>query len=192
MSNIYLDSVIKQFQYYKMLADKTFPQISDEAFNWQYNDESNSIAMIISHLSNNMLSRFTDFLTSDGEKAWRNRDLEFEPQLATKEELIKKWNEGWDCLFYAINSLTESDLNKIVYIRNEGHTVMAAINRQLAHYPYHIGQIVMLGKMLANNQWQSLSIPKGQSQAYNDDKFAKPQQEVHFTDEFLNKKPSKL
>ena len=186
MSNIYLDSVIKQFQYYKMLADKTFPHINDEAFHWQYNDDSNSIAMIVSHLSNNMLSRFTDFLTTDGEKAWRNRDLEFEPQLSTKEELINKWNEGWDCLFDAISSLSETDLNQIVYIRNEGHTVTAAINRQLAHYPYHIGQIVMLGKMLANKQWQSLSIPKGKSQAYNAEKFAKPQQEVHFTDEFLN------
>ncbi|SOD11893.1 DUF1572 family protein [Pedobacter xixiisoli] len=186
MSNDYLESIKKQFQYYKMLADKTFLQINEEAFHWQYNDDSNSIAMIISHLSNNMRSRFTDFLTSDGEKAWRNRDLEFEPQSAKKEELIKIWNEGWDCLLNEINNLTDNDLNIIVYIRNEGHTVIAAINRQLAHYPYHIGQIVMLGKMLTNGSWNSLSIPKGQSQAYNDGKFAQPQQEIHFTDEFLN------
>lgn len=190
MSNIYLESAIKQFQYYKMLGDKTFSQVSDEGFHWQYNDDSNSMAMIISHLSNNMLSRFTDFLTTDGEKAWRDRDLEFEPQSATKNELVKKWEQGWNSLFDAINSLTETDLNKIVYIRNEGHTVTAAINRQLAHYPYHIGQIVMLGKMLANNEWQSLSIPKGKSMEYNAEKFAKPQQEAHFTDEFLNQKPS--
>jgi len=173
MNNNYLESVLKQFEYYKTLADKTFLQVGDEAFHWQYNEDSNSIAMIVSHLANNMLSRFTDFLTTDGEKAWRNRDLEFEPQSADKIALIKKWNEGWACLFGAIQALTEADLDRIVYVRNEKHTVVAAINRQLAHYPYHIGQIVMLGKMLANGGWTSLSIPKGQSKVYNDEQFGK-------------------
>lgn len=186
MTNDYLDSVKKQFQYYKMLGDKTFAQLTDEALFWQYNEDSNSIAMIVNHLSGNMLSRFTDFLTTDGEKEWRNRDLEFEPKITTKDEILKKWEDGWSCLFNAINPLTEVDLEKIIYIRNQGHTITEAINRQLAHYPYHIGQIVMLGKMLAQNGWQSLSIPKGKSQTFNDEKFAKPQQKTHFTDEFLN------
>lgn len=188
MTNNYLESVKKQFKYYKMLGDKTFSQLTEEALFWQYNEDSNSIAMIVNHLHGNMLSRFTDFLTADGEKAWRNRDLEFEPQTITKDAVVKQWKEGWKCLFNAINPLTETDLNQIIYIRNEGHTVIEAINRQLAHYPYHIGQIVMLGKMLAKNGWQSLSIPKGKSQVYNDGKFAKPQQKAHFTDEFLNQK----
>lgn len=184
MSN-YLKSAKKQFQYYKMIGDKTFSQIKEEALFWQYNSDSNSIAMIVSHLSGNMRSRWTDFLTTDGEKAWRNRDLEFEPMSTTKVEVIENWEKGWDCLFEGINNLNEADLTKTIYIRNEGHTVIEAINRQLAHYPYHIGQIVMLGKMMANDGWQSLSIPKGNSDAYNADKFAQPQQNVHFTDGFL-------
>ncbi|RYF13460.1 MAG: DUF1572 domain-containing protein [Flavobacteriales bacterium] len=184
MSN-YLESAKKQFQYYKMIGDKTFSQIKEEALFWQYNSDSNSIAMIVSHLSGNMRSRWTDFLTTDGEKAWRNRDLEFEPMFTTKVEVIENWEKGWDCLFEGINNLNEADLTKTIYIRNEGHTVIEAINRQLAHYPYHIGQIVMLGKMMANDGWQSLSIPKGNSDAYNADKFAQPQQNVHFTDGFL-------
>lgn len=187
MTKNYLESVKKQFQYYKILGDKTFAQISDEALFWQYNENSNNIAMIVNHLHGNMLSRFTDFLTADGEKIWRNRDLEFEHQTASKTEILRKWEEGWVCLFNAIALLTEADLDKIIYIRNQGHTVTEAINRQLAHYPYHIGQIVMLGKMLANEEWQSLSIPKGKSEAYNAEKFAEQPQKAHFTDEFINK-----
>jgi hypothetical protein len=186
MSNNYLESVKKQFQYYKILGDKTFAQLTEEALFWQYNEDSNSIAMIVSHLSGNMLSRFTDFLTTDGEKEWRNRDAEFEPQTTSKLAVMEQWEQGWACLFNAINLLSTADLDKIIYIRNQGHSVTEAINRQLAHYPYHIGQIVMLGKMLASQGWQSLSIPKGKSQAYNDDKFAQPQQKTHFTDEYLN------
>lgn len=125
-------------------------------------------------------------MTSDGEKQWRNRDAEFENDIKDKAELLDKWNEGWTCLFGALNSLTADDPGKIVYIRNQRHTVTEAINRQLAHYPYHIGQIVFLGKMLAGNEWASLSIPKGNSQSYNDCKFAKAKQKKHFTDEFLN------
>ncbi len=188
MKNDYLESAKKQFEYYKMLGDKTFAQVQDDKLFWQYNDESNSIAIIVKHLWGNMLSRWTDFLTSDGEKEFRKRDSEFENDIQNREELLEKWNEGWNCLFNAINSLTTDDLNKIIYIRNQGHSVTEAINRQLAHYPYHIGQIVFLGKMLAGNDWNSLSIPKGNSQAYNKDKFSKPKQIGHFTDEFLNDK----
>ena len=188
MTNDYLDSVKKQFEYYKMLGDKTFSQVSDDKLFWQYNDDSNSIATIVKHLWGNMLSRWSDFLTSDGEKEFRDRDTEFNNDIKSKEELLEKWNEGWTCLFNAINSLTIGELDKIVYIRNQGHTVTEAINRQLAHYPYHIGQIVYLGKMLAESGWTSLSIPKGNSQAFNKDKFSKPKQSGHFTDEFLNNK----
>jgi hypothetical protein len=167
-----------------MLAEKTFDQIPEEKLFWQYNDESNSIATIVKHLWGNMLSRWTDFLTTDGEKESRNRDAEFENDIKTKAELIEKWNEGWDCLFNALHSLKEEDLNKIVYIRNQGHTVIDAINRQLAHYPHHIGQIIYVGKMCAE-KWNSLSIPKNGSNAFNTEKFAKPKHNEHFTDEFL-------
>lgn len=185
MTNDYLNSVKKQFEYYKMLGDKTFDQLQDHQLFLQYNDESNSIAIIVNHLWGNMMSRWTDFLTSDGEKDFRNRDAEFEPDIQTSEELLAKWNEGWACMFNAIDSLTLEDLDKVIYIRNQGHSIVEAINRQLAHYPYHIGQIVFLGKMLTNHHWTSLSIPKGNSQAYNNDKFSKPKERAHFTDEFL-------
>ncbi len=188
MSNGYLQSAKKQFEYYKMLGDKTFAQVADDKLSWQYNEDSNSIAGIVKHLWGNMLSRWTDFLTTDGEKEWRNREAEFENDIATREELINKWEEGWNCLFNAIDGLTENDLDKIIYIRNQGHTVMEAINRQLAHYPYHVGQIVFLGKMLAENGWTSLSIPRGNSAAYNAEKFSKPKERAHFTDEILNRK----
>jgi hypothetical protein len=188
MANNYLDSVNKQFEYYKMLGDKTFLQLKDDKLFWQYNNNSNSIATIVKHLWGNMLSRWTDFLTSDGEKEFRDRDAEFENDLSNREELLDKWNEGWNCLFTAINSLTAADLDKIIYIRHQGHTVTEAINRQLTHYSYHIGQIVFLGKMLTDNSWTSLSIPKGNSQAFNKDKFLKPKHRGHFTDEFLDDK----
>ena len=187
MANDYLDSVRKQFEYYKMLGDKTFAQLTDENLFWQYNEDSNSIAMIVKHMAGNMLSRWTDFLTSDGEKEWRQRDAEFENDIQTRDEMLSKWNEGWECLFNAINTLGEKDLSTIIYIRNQGHTVTEAINRQLAHYPYHVGQIVFIGKMLAGNSWSSLSIPRGNSQSYNADKFSRPKEKGHFTDEFLKK-----
>jgi hypothetical protein len=188
MTSGYLDSVKKQFAYYKMLGDKTFAQLSEEQLFWQYNEESNSIATIVKHLWGNMMSRWTDFLTSDGEKESRNRDAEFENNIVSKQELLELWEEGWACLMNALNSLKDSDLDKVIYIRNMGHTVLEAINRQLAHYPYHVGQIVFLGKMLCDNRWTSLSIPKGQSEEYNAGKFAKPKRKAHFTDEFLNAK----
>jgi len=169
----YLESVLQQFNYYKSLGEKTFAQLSDEQFFWQYNAESNSIAMIVQHLHGNMLSRWTGFLTSDGEKEWRNRDAEFELAIKDRKELLAKWNEGWQCLLDAIVALTNEDLNKIVLIRAEEHTVAEAINRQLAHYPYHVGQIVFIGKMLTDDQWKSLTIPKGRSGAFNDKMFGR-------------------
>jgi hypothetical protein len=170
----YLESTIRQFGYYKQLGEKTFDQLTDQQLFWQYNAESNGVAMIVQHLHGNMLSRFTDFLTSDGEKDWRNRDVEFEAVIKSREEMLSKWNEGWECVLSAIKPLTQDDLHKIVRIRAEEHTVEEAINRQLAHYPYHIGQIVFIGKMLANDQWHSLSIPKGKSAAFNDKMFGRP------------------
>ena len=184
MNSNYLESAIKQFEYYKMLGDKTFAQISDDQLFYQFNEDSNSIAIIVNHLSGNMLSRWTDFLTSDGEKEWRNRDAEFENEIQTREEMLEKWDKGWSCLFNTLSELNEQDLDKIIYIRNQGHTVMEAINRQLAHYPYHIGQIVFIGKMLSE-KWNSLSIPKGNSTQYNSEKFSKQKEKFHFTDEFL-------
>jgi hypothetical protein len=174
MSNDFLSSAIQQFEYYKMLGEKTFAQLDDENLFWQYNADSNSIASIVKHLSGNMRSRWTDFLTTDGEKEWRNRDAEFENDIQTKSALIAVWNAGWDCLFAALQSITASDLHRIIFIRNEGHSVAEAIHRQLAHYSYHIGQIVFIGKMRCSDSWLSLSIPKGNSEAYNKDKFSVP------------------
>jgi hypothetical protein len=186
MNTNYLESVVKQFEYYKLLGEKTFNQIPADKLFWQFNDDSNSIATIVQHLSGNMMSRWTDFLTTDGEKDWRNRDAEFENGIASKQEMMQKWNEGWDVFLGTLKSLKEEDLEKIIYIRNQGHTVLEAINRQLAHYPYHIGQIVFIGKMCAS-QWDSLSIPKGNSGQYNAGKFSEPKEIKHFTDEFTNK-----
>jgi len=183
MEHSYLTSIIKQFQYYKLLGDKTFTQISDNDIHWQFNEGSNSVAIIVKHLVGNMLSRWTNFLTEDGEKTWRHRDDEFVDSFASKEEMLESWENGWQCLFNAIEPLIEADLEHIIYIRNLGHTVTEAINRQLAHYAYHTGQIVHLGKMINGNAWESLSIPKGNSTAYNKNKFAKGKVRKHFTDD---------
>jgi hypothetical protein len=179
----FLSSARKLFVYYKSLGDKSFAQVVDEDINWRPNAESNSIALIVHHLSGNMLSRFTDFLTSDGEKDWRNRDAEFEVGYDSRSAMIEAWEKGWSKLFEAIDQLSEKDLEKTIYIRNEGHSVMEAIQRQLAHYPYHVGQIVYIAKSRAAEGFQSLSIPKGNSQAFNADKFSKEKAVRHFTDE---------
>jgi hypothetical protein len=186
--NNYLESVIKQFEYYKLLGEQAIAQAPEEKLFWQYNSESNSIAIIVNHMAGNMLSRWTDFLHSDGEKSWRNRDSEFENTLVKKEDVLKRWEEGWACLLNALRSLTTEDLSTIIYIRNQGHTVIEAINRQLAHYPYHVGQIVCIAKMVANQQWRSLSIPKGDSQKYNAEKFNTEKKRVHFTEEYIGRK----
>jgi hypothetical protein len=185
-SNIYLESVKKQMLYYKTIAEKAMEQLEPEQLFIAVNNDTNSIAMIVQHLSGNMLSRWTDFLTSDGEKEWRKRDDEFAEILKTKAELLDTWNKGWECFFTTINSLNTSDLETIIYIRNEGQTVIDAINRQLAHYPYHIGQIVFYAKMLKSTEWNSLSIPKNKSISYNADKFSKEKTLKHFTDDELD------
>ena len=178
----YLSSTKKLFAYYKKLGDDAMAQVADEKLFFQPNEDSNSIAIIVQHLVGNMLSRWTDFLTSDGEKDWRNRDAEFEQTISNKQDLLVFWNKGWQCLFDAINDLQEDDLDKIIYIRNEGHTVLEAINRQLAHYPYHIGQVVFLAKMLSTNEWKTLSIAKNKSKDYNQNKFSKEKDNSFFTD----------
>jgi len=185
----YLESVRKQFEYYKNLADRTFLQLTTEQLFWKYNEESNSIATLVSHLAGNMLSRWTDFLSSDGEKEWRDRDAEFDAyRFTTREELLAYWESGWRCLFDALASVNPEDLERIIFIRHQGHTVTEAINRQLAHYPYHVGQIVMIGKMMTDTAWQSLSIPRGGSQEYNQVKFSTDKHLEHFTDETLKPK----
>lgn len=187
-STPYLESARKQFAYYKLLGDRTFTQLEEADFFWQFNPESNSIAIIVRHLWGNMLSRWTDFLTADGEKEWRNRDAEFEASIKTTEELLKKWEAGWACLFDALDSVNSDNFDTTIYIRNMGHSIPEAVNRQMAHYAYHVGQIVFIGRMIKGQQWQSLSIPKGQSTAYNEKKFAQPKRKEHFTEEFLKDK----
>jgi len=167
MNNIFLDSVIKRLEYYKELADKTFSQLDEKEFHFVPAEESNSIAVIIQHMHGNMLSRWTDFLSSDGEKDWRKRDAEFEDQKLNKQELLKLWEDGWTCLLHTLRSLKEEDLHKTIYIRTEPLYVADAINRQLAHYPYHVGQIVFIGKLIKKTDWQNLSIKKGESSAFN-------------------------
>jgi len=178
----YLSSVKQLFRYYKQLGDKAIGQVTEEQMHWQYNQQSNSIAIIIKHIAGNSLSRWTNFLTTDGEKEWRNRDDEFEDTTSTKEGLITLWNRGWQCIYDAIDPLADDDLMRTVYIRNEGHTVIEAINRQLAHIPYHVGQIVFIAKMLAAENWESLSIPKGQSKSFNAGKFSNEKQKKFFTE----------
>lgn len=185
MSDGYLGSVHKQFAYYKLLGEKTFAQLTDDELHWQYNADCNSVATIVKHLWGNMRSRWTDLLTTDGEKEWRDREAEFDNDIRTRAGMLAKWEEGWACLFAALVGLQDADLGRIVHIRNQGHTVMEAINRQLAHYPYHVGQIVHIGKMLRGEAWQSLSIPRGGSAGYNADKFARPKHRGHFTDDVL-------
>ena len=184
----YLDSVRKQFEYYQHLGTKTIDLLNDKELLAQPHDESNSIAIIVNHLWGNMLSRWTDFLGSDGEKEWRDRDLEFEHVIKTKADLLQKWNAGWECLFSALNTVNEANFETTIYIRNQGHTIVEAINRQLCHYAYHVGQMVFLGKLLKGADWESLSIPKGGSKTFNKKKFAQEKHDEHFTDEFLKKR----
>jgi Protein of unknown function (DUF1572) len=164
---IYLESAIKRFLTYKTLGDMTFAQLEEKDFYYVPSEESNSIAVIIQHMHGNMVSRWTNFLTEDGEKEGRNRDEEFSPPSATKQELITLWEKGWRVLLESLRSLREEDLLKTITIRHEPLIVIDAVNRQLAHYPHHVGQIVYLGKMIRDAHWQSLSIAKGASKAFN-------------------------
>lgn len=167
MNTEYLKSTRKIFADYKRMAEKTMEQLTEEQLFWQPDAESNSIAVIAKHLWGNMLSRWTNFLTEDGEKPWRERDAEFEMDWKSREALMQKWEEGWQCMFNALDSLTGDDLEKIVSIRSEKHTVIEAINRQVAHYASHVGQIIYLGKMIKQADWKTLSIARGQSKQFN-------------------------
>ena len=169
----FITSATKRLKYYKDLGDKTFEQLGDWDFHYQPNEESNSIAIIIQHMAGNMLSRWTNFLTEDGEKEWRQRDDEFEIHNYSKQQLLELWQKGWACLFNAIASLTKKELKQTITIRNEPLTVIDAINRQLAHYPYHVGQIIFIAKLIKDKDWKNLSIAKGNSAAYNADAVVK-------------------
>ncbi len=175
------------FSIIKLWEKKLWSNLNQNNFLFTVNEDTNSIATIVKHLSGNMLSRWTDFLTTDGEKEWRNRDAEFENDLQSKEEVLALWNKGWECLFTALSGLQPEQLSQIIYIRNEGHSVIEAINRQLAHYPYHVGQIVFYAKQLKNSNWESLSIPKNKSNSYNADKFSQEKSIKNFTDEELKR-----
>ncbi|WP_165872179.1 DUF1572 family protein [Tenacibaculum sp. M341] len=162
----YLENIKKQFKSYKEVADKTISQLTEKDLYWKYNNESNDIACIMIHLSENMLSRWTDFFESDGEKEWRDRDGEFSQQNLSYNELIERWNKGWDCLFSALDAMNETNFNQPIFIRNKKVKLIESITRQIAHYPYHIGQIAFIGKMILNDKWNSPSIPKGKSKEY--------------------------
>jgi hypothetical protein len=174
LGTVYLESAVKRFLTYKVLGDMTFTQLQEKDFYYSPGESSNSIAVIIQHMHGNMLSRWTNFLTEDGEKPGRNRDEEFSPPTCSREQLISLWESGWRCLIETLRSLKDDDLLKTITIRQEPLIVIDAINRQLAHYPHHVGQIVYIGKMILDQSWQSLSIAKGASQEFN-----KKMQEKH-------------
>lgn len=167
LSTSFLKDSIGVFHYYKKLGERAMAQAPDEALFIVLDPESNSIATIVKHLAGNMRSRWTDFLTTDGEKPGRNRDTEFESPPTTRAEMMSMWETGWNYLFTALAPLTEEDLTCTVTIRGEPHSVMQSINRQLAHYPYHVGQIVYLARHFASGHWTSLTVPRGQSAAVN-------------------------
>jgi hypothetical protein len=163
----YLDEARRQFRGYKRLGEGAIAQLKDEEFFIKLDPESNSVAILIKHLAGNMRSRFTDFLTSDGEKPDRHRDQEFEMGASSRAEVMRWWEEGWARVFAAIEMLKPEDLMRTVTIRNEPHSVLQAINRQLAHYAMHVGQIVFLAKHLRSSEWKTLSIPRGKSEEVN-------------------------
>ena len=187
MQGSFLQSARLQFEYYKSLGDKTLERLNEDQLHWQPGQESNSIATIVKHLSGNMRSRWTDFLTTDGEKPFRDREGEFTADASPKAVIVMRWTSGWKLLFAALDDIesTGTSLEQLVYIRAKGHTVVEAVNRQLCHYAYHVGQMVYLGRMLQGADWQSLSIARGESATYNKASFAAGQRKEHFTQEFL-------
>jgi hypothetical protein len=163
----YLEDSLTLFRQYKKLAEGGMEQVSDEQLFTVLDEEMNSIAVVVKHMAGNMRSRWTDFLTSDGEKPDRNRDSEFVDPPPTREALMKLWAEGWDCVFTALGPLSDADLVRTITIRGEAHSVMQAINRQIAHYAYHCGQIVLLAKHFQHDRWRSLSVPRAKSADFN-------------------------
>ena len=166
-STSYVEDSFSLFRYYKKLSESAMEQISDQQLFIALDEEMNSVAIIVKHMAGNMRSRWTDFLTSDGEKPDRNRDSEFVEPPVTRSELMRVWNEGWDRVFHALEPLSNADLEREVFIRGEAHSVMQAINRQIAHYAYHCGQIVFLAKHLKGSSWNSLSVPRNRSAEFN-------------------------
>jgi hypothetical protein len=163
----YLDDSLSVFRYYKRLAEAAMAQVTDEQLYAVLDPEMNSIALIVKHMAGNMRSRWTDFLTTDGEKPDRNRDSEFMEPPSNREELMKWWESGWMCVFSALEPLSSEDMTRTVFIRGEAHSVMQAISRKIAHYAYHCGQIVFLAKHFQHSQWKSPTVPRGQSSKFN-------------------------
>jgi hypothetical protein len=166
-STSYIEDSVALFRYYKKLGEGAMAQLTDEQLFAALDPEMNSVAITVKHIAGNMRSRWTNFLTSDGEKPDRNRDCEFVDPAVSREALMKCWEDGWGCLFSALTPLTDADLERRVTIRGEPHSVMQAVNRQVAHYSYHVGQIVFLAKQLQSTGWKSLSVPRNKSAEFN-------------------------
>jgi len=177
-----IKNIQKEFYHYKALGDRTFEQLDKDQMNWKSSSESSSIGQIVKHMNGNMLSHWTDFLCSDGEKKWRNRDDEIIDTLKTKETILNVWESGWCCLFDAMDTLKDEDLSKEVFIRNMGQTVLAALHRQLAHYAYHVGQIVFIEKTIKKQRLELPFHPHESSKKYNQEKFSKPKRTAHLSD----------
>jgi hypothetical protein len=173
MSAVFLDSIKKEFLRYKAYGDQTLERLTLDQMLWEPSADVNSVAVLVKHMSGNMKSRFTHFLTEDGEKSWRNRDQEFEVRFESKEEVIALWEDGWNILFHALGEVNENNFETTVYIRAEAHSITHALHRQLAHYASHTGQMMYLGKIILGEDWKSLSIPLGQSAAFNQKMFGK-------------------
>ena len=169
----FLQSLQKEFKRYKTYGDRTLSRLNLEQMLWEPAADVNSVAVLVKHISGNMRSRFTNFLTEDGEKEWRHRDQEFLVNFESKEEILALWEDGWSILFSALNSLSESNLDSTVYIRDQAHSIPEALHRQLAHYSSHVGQMMYLGKIILGDQWESLSIPKGKSAEFNKNMFGR-------------------
>lgn len=167
LTTSYLEDSLSLFRYYKKLGESAMEQVTDEQLFATLDEEANSIAIIVKHMVGNMRSRWTDFLTTDGEKPGRDRDSEFVVPPATRKALLEEWEDGWARVFHSLEPLTDADLARVVTIRGEAHSVMQAVNRQVAHYPHHVGQIVLLAKHFARNHWQSLSVPRNRSAEFN-------------------------
>ncbi|MBK7811868.1 MAG: DUF1572 family protein [Saprospiraceae bacterium] len=177
-----IEGIEKLFLYYKNLGESAMAQVEETDLIKEPTEGINSIAIIVKHLAGNMRSRWTDFKTTDGEKEWRNRDLEFEEPMISRTEIMQVWENGWNVLLTALKETIDAELENMIYIRNEGHSIQDAFQRQLAHYAYHVGQIVYLAKIYKGDHWKSLSIPKHHSKDYNQIKFSEERQQRHFTD----------
>jgi uncharacterized damage-inducible protein DinB len=164
---VMLKTFVDEYERYKLIGQKAIDQVSDDGLNQIIGQDNNSIAVIVRHISGNLISRFTDFLTSDGEKPWRHRDAEFEDKHYSRQEITQLWTSGWRRLEDELAKLTDADLENVVQIRGQSLTVHEALARSTAHVAYHVGQIVLLGRILSDGNWQWISIPKGQSEIYN-------------------------